>query len=101
MRRIAALGTGAALLVAAGVMAAPQASATSYCFTDQGTNWGSVSCQTTAPKNHWQLVLVCESNTVKGIRQTVTGLWHTGDGSDKLYCPNGYSAALTNVNNDN
>ncbi|MER8106014.1 hypothetical protein [Kitasatospora sp. NPDC094016] len=101
MRRIAALGTGAALLVAAGVMAAPSASATSYCFTSQGANWGSVSCQTTAPKNHWQLVLVCNNDNVNGSQRTVNGVWRTGDGSDTLYCPTGYSAAYTKVNNDN
>ncbi|MFJ7907294.1 hypothetical protein [Kitasatospora sp. NPDC096204] len=101
MRRIAALGTGAALLVAAGVMAAPGASATSYCSTTQGTNWGSVSCQTTATKNHWQLVLVCNNDNVKGNQTTVIGSWHMGNGSDTLYCPTGYSAAYTKVNNDN
>ncbi|MBO1415901.1 hypothetical protein [Streptomyces sp. FH025] len=100
-RRLAAIGTGAALLVGAGVMTAPAASAYSYCTTTQGANWGSVSCQTTAPKNHWQLVLVCENNTVKGIRQTIYGSWHQGDGSDTLYCSNGYGVALVNVNNDN
>lgn len=29
------------------------------------------------------------------------GRWHTGDGSDTLYCPTGYSAAYTKVNNNN
>ncbi|MFF3002758.1 hypothetical protein ACFVTF_08125 [Kitasatospora sp. NPDC057940] len=101
MRRIAAIGTGAALLMGAGLIAAPSASAISYCVTDQGQNWGSVNCQTSAPKNHWQLVLICESDSVKGIRQTINGRWHTGDGSDILYCSTGYSAALTNVNSDN
>ncbi|MBO1416833.1 hypothetical protein [Streptomyces sp. FH025] len=100
-RRLAAIGTGAALLVGAGVMTSPAASATSYCSTTQGTNWGSVSCQTTATKNHWQLVLTCESDTVKGIRQTIYGSWHTGNGSDTLYCSTGYHAVLENVNNDN
>ena len=100
-RRIAALGTGAALFVAAGVMAAPSASATSFCFMSQGSDWGSVSCQTTPPKNSWQLVLVCNLNSNPSYHVTVTGRWHTGDGSDTLYCPAGYSAAYTNVNNNN
>ncbi|MFF2964123.1 hypothetical protein ACFVT1_35750 [Streptomyces sp. NPDC057963] len=100
-RRIAVLGTGAALFVAAGVMTAPSASATSFCFTSQGSNWGSVSCQTTLPKNSWQLVLVCNSNSVYGAQVTVNGRWYTGDGSDTLYCPTGYSTAYTKVNNNN
>ncbi|MFD4609654.1 hypothetical protein ACFWOT_16440 [Streptomyces sp. NPDC058440] len=52
-------------------------------------------------RNNWQLVLVCNSNSVNGAQVTVNGRWHTGDGSDTLYCPTGCSAAYTKVNSDN
>ncbi|MFH8558371.1 hypothetical protein ACH4GP_12660 [Streptomyces celluloflavus] len=104
MRRWATVLAAGTVMLTAGAVVAPGASAspqTSYCFTDQGPNWGSASCQTTAPKNHWQLQLVCQNNAAPSIRITVQGQWHTGDGSDKLYCPNGYSAAYPNIKNDN
>lgn len=44
---------------------------------------------------------VCNSNSVNGAQVTVNGRWHTGDGSDTLHCPTGYSAAYTKANSDN
>jgi len=100
-RRLAAIGTGAALLLGTGVMAAPSASATSFCFMSQGDNWGHVDCQTTKPNDRWQLVLVCNWTGNSSYHATVTGAWHGGNGSDTLYCPASYVAAYTNVNNNN
>ncbi|WP_037912253.1 hypothetical protein [Actinacidiphila yeochonensis] len=113
MRRLRALGAVAGLALAAAgtaVVAAPSASAASasamrpdysYCFTSQGTNYGTVSCQTTSAGDSWQLVIVCYSTANSAITQKVTGLSHSGNGSDTLYCPSGYLISYASVNNNN
>ncbi|WP_333769277.1 hypothetical protein [Streptomyces sp. IBSBF 2435] len=98
-----ALGMGGIAAVAApAASAASVRPATVYCFTSQGTNWGSASCQTSSSgSNGWQLVVHCTNQSNPAITTTVTGQWHSGAGTDTLYCPTGYYAAYEQINNLN